>query len=242
MNQRIRMFTVTAGMVASLVLTMTACEGGSDADSDSKRSAQSNGSDASPSTKSTHRPSAGADAQRLPCRNQYVSNSELDECGLRFQSQTVVEATLKNPAKFYSELDSTDSLLNATPNCAAERCARPAPANTKVQLVCIEGDRFGIVAPQEHIIDQAHVTRYTTSMVGGKHVPGFEGKGTGVPIGFIDSSNIANLDKVSDELNGKLNDRFKSTSCTDSRIIVTDRMHRLGWNEYYSAKTPQSRD
>lgn len=222
-------------LVCVLSMSLAACDPALNGTSSSDQSSAGQGSESAQKGSNTDT----TDAQRLPCRNAYSSNTTVDECGLRLQEQTVVEATLSNPTKIYSEFDSVTSLLNSTPNCAAERCAQPVPASTKVQVICFEGDRFGIVAPQEHIIDQAHVTRYTTSTVAGKHLPGFEGKGTGVPIGFIDHSDIANLDEVSGELDRKMNDRFGGMSCNDQRIVVTDNMHRHGWNEPYSAKTPK---
>lgn len=235
-SNRLRKIIAAAIVASSLALT-TACNGDDSRPNTGSQSSSQQSTGGQSSEKGSNTDTT--DAQRLPCRNQYINNSELDECGLRLQQQTVVEATLENPTKIYSEPDSVDSLLNATPNCAAARCARPVPADTKVQVVCFEDNRYGIVAPREYIIDEAHVTHYTTSMVGGKHLTGFEGEGTGVPIGFIDSSDIANLDKVKGVLDNKLDDRFGSRLCNDSRIVVTDRMHRLGWNEYYSAKIPK---
>lgn len=208
---------------------MAACDpalnGASDASSSSAQ-----GSDKQQNGKSTDKSNTDTkDAKRLPCRNGYPSNSTIDSCGLHFQEQTVVKAQLANPAKIYAEFDSTDAWLNTEPACAAERCVKPVPAGTEVQVICFEGDRFGIVAPPEHIIYEGAVSRYTTSMVNGKTLPGFDGDGTGVPVGFVDHSDIANLDEVSGEVHKKLNDRFKTMSCEDQRLVVTDYMHRNGW-------------
>jgi hypothetical protein len=225
-SSRIRKAIAVTFMLGSLALT-TACNGDDGkSNTGSQSSATQQDNDGQSSEKSN---SDSTDGKHLQCRNGYPSNSTIDSCGLHFQEQTVVTATFGKPAKIYSEIDSTDSWLNTEPACAAEHCVKPVPANTPVKVICSEGDRFGIVAPPEHIIYEGAVSRYTTSMVGGKHLPGFEGEGTGVPVGFIDSSDIANLNEVREELNGKLSDRFKSTSCNDSRIIVTDRMHREGW-------------
>jgi hypothetical protein len=215
--------------LALSVPMMTACDPALNGASGTSSSSSAQGSEQQKDKPSGKSNSDTTDAKRLPCHNGYPSNSTIDSCGLHFQEQTVVKAQLANPAKIYAEIDSVDSLLNTEPACAAERCAKPAPAGTEVQVICSEGDRFGIVAPPEHIIYEGAVSRYTTSMVGGKKLPGFEGEGTGVPVGYVDHSDIANLDEVNGELNGKLDDRFKSTSCDDQRIVITDREHREGW-------------